>query len=252
MGTKRTGFMVLKQIMHYLNDMYRLPSASMDYVLCYYRPENRFPDTVFGGFARDLDNPEGCSMDLFSYLPYTSLSVGAPLPEGWLLGESSNRDLWELNRFYTHHSGGLLLDMLGLEKEADGNESLEEIYERLGFVRRTRAYSLTYQGKLNAVLIVNQSDLGFNLSELLNGIKVVVTNPNGLSWNTLSTAIARLTGQFQTARIPLMLYPFSYVEQRNVPYEKQYRLWILNVQYGNEYLEYMQRKFRVGYKQQPE
>ncbi|MBW1912508.1 MAG: pilus assembly protein PilZ, partial [Deltaproteobacteria bacterium] len=76
MDSKRTGFIVLKQIMHYLNDMYRLPSAKMDYVMCYFQPANKFPDRVFGGFARSLKNPRGCSMDLFAYLPYTGLSLG--------------------------------------------------------------------------------------------------------------------------------------------------------------------------------
>ena len=82
MDSKRPGFMVLKQIMYYMNDMYRLPSAHMDYVMCYFRPENRFPDFVFGGFAKTLKNSQGCSMDLFSYLTYTRLSLGANFQMG--------------------------------------------------------------------------------------------------------------------------------------------------------------------------
>jgi hypothetical protein len=109
----------------------------MDYVMSYFRPENKFPNTVFGGFAKDTKDPQGCSMDLFSYLPYTGLSLGAQLPEGWFLKECSTSDLWELNNFYSHHSGGLLLEALGLMKEEDSSEeSLEEIYNRLGFLRK--------------------------------------------------------------------------------------------------------------------
>jgi hypothetical protein len=244
---KRSGFIVLKQIMHYLNDMYRLPSAKMDYVMCYFRPENRFPNMVFGGFARYLKNPSGCSMDLFSYLSYTSLSIGTPLPKEWSLEECSPMDLWDLNRSYTNHSGGLLLDALGLDQEVFDDESLEALYSRLGFVRKWNAYSLKHEGALNAVLIVNQSDLGLNLSELLNGIKVLVTNPDDMPWNVLSTAIAQLMGVYHTDRVPLMFYPAEYVKTQRVPCEKHYQLWILNVQHGNEYIEYMQRKFRISY-----
>jgi len=125
--------MVLKQIMYYLNDMHRLPSAKTEYMVSYFRPENKFPDRVFGGFARDLENPRGCSMDLFYYLPYTSLSLSTKLPIRWSLQESSGRDLWELHRFYNHYSGGLLLDALDLEKKEPAKEPLEEIYNRLGF-----------------------------------------------------------------------------------------------------------------------
>lgn len=248
MKNKRTGFMVLKQIMHYLNDTHRLPSAKMDYVMAYFRPENKFPDRVFGGFARALGDARGCSMDLFSYLPHTRLSVRAQLPEGWALKECSALDLWELQRFYNHSSGGLLLDALDLVQKGSGDDPVEREYRRLGLLRESRAYSLTNHGELNAVLIVDRSDLGFNLSELLNGIKILVTNPEGLPWNTLSIAISQLTGDYQMDRVPVLFYPFHYVEKMDVPYEKQYQLWVLNVQYGNEYLEYMQKRFRISYK----
>ena len=248
MDSKRPGFMVLKQIMYYMNDMYRLPSAHMDYVMCYFRPENRFPDFVFGGFARTLKNPQGCSMDLFSYLTYTSLSLGAKLPDGWSLNECSEVDLWELNRFYEYHSGGLLLNALALDKKDTGDKSLEELYSKLGFVRKCKVYALKHKAELNAALIVNQSDLGFNLSELLNGIKILVTNPEALPWNILTIAISQLTDIYHTDRVPLLFYPFDYIKSNSIPYEKQYQAWVLNVQYGNEYVEYMQRKFKISYK----
>jgi hypothetical protein len=244
---KKSGFIVLKQIMHYLNDMYRLPSAKMDYVMCYFRPENRFPNIVFGGFARYLKNPHGCSMDSFAYLPYTSLSIGAPLPDKWSLEVCSSMDLWNLNRFYRYSSGGLLIEALGLGQDELGDEPLEALYRRLGFVRKWKAYSLKYRGALNAVLIVNQSDLGLNLSELLNGIKVLVTNPDGMPWNVLSMVIAQLMGAYHKERVPVMFYPSEYVKAHKIPYEKHYQLWILNVQHGNEYIEYMRRKFRIRY-----
>ena len=248
MESKRTGFMVLKQIMHYLNDMHRLPSSSMDYTICYFRPENKFPDRVFGGFARELKNPRGCSLDLFAYLPYTRLSLGTKLPEGWTLDKSSERDLWEFEHFYMSHSGGLLLDAMGIRQGGTNQESLQEIYHKMGLTRTCETYSLKSNGKLHALLVVNHSDLGFNLSELLNGIKALVVNSKALPWSILSTAISQLAGEFQMERIPVLFYPMSYVEENEIPYEKLYQMWVLNVQHGNEYLEYMQKKFRISYK----
>jgi hypothetical protein len=248
MESKRTGFMVLKQIMHYLNDMHRLPSACMDYTICYFRPENKFPDRVFGGFAREYKNPRGCSLDLFAYLPYTRLSLGAQLPEGWTLTESSQRDLWEFEHFYMNQSGGLLLDAMGMRHGGTKSESLQEMYRDLGLARNFQTYSLKSEGKLCALLVVNHSDLGFNLSELLNGIKVLVANSKALPWTVLSTAISQLAGEFQMERVPVLFYPVSYVEENEIPYEKQYQMWVLNVQHGNEYLEYMQKRFRISYK----
>jgi hypothetical protein len=247
MEKRRTGFRVLKQMMHYLNDMCRLPSAKMDYVICYFRPENKFPDLVFGGFARALNNARGCSTDLFAYLPYTSLSLGTELPKGWSLKECSEKDLWKLKRFYRHYSGGLLLDVLGLDQKNPGEERLDAVYGRAGFHRKWKAYSLSREDELGAVLIVNQSDLGLNFSELLNGIKILVTNPQGLPWNILSTAIGKLTAGYHMEKVPILFYPFEYVQAEDIPYEKRYQLWTLNVRYGQEYMEFMQRKFRISY-----
>jgi hypothetical protein len=244
---RRAGFSVLKQIMRYLDDIHRLPSAKMDYAMSFFRPENKFPDRVFGGFARDLGNPRGCSMDLFTYLPYVNGVSNAALLEGWVLSECSQLDLWELDRFYSNHSGGLLIDAMGLRRNTLNEESLEEVYGRHGFLRKCRAFALKCEDELNAVFIVDQSDLGFNLSELLNGIKIVVVNVDGLAWDMLSMAIDKLVGSYSMFKVPILLYPFDYVEAKGVSYEKQYFAWFLNVRYGNEYMAYMQKKFRINY-----
>jgi hypothetical protein len=228
--------------------MHRLPSANMDYAMCYFRPENKFPDRVFGGFARELKDPHGCSLDLFAYLPYTRLSMGPRLPEGWSLTPSSDLDLWEYERIYRDQSDGLLLEALGLVPPVTGHASLEAVYDRLDLIRKCSVFTLSYQGELCALLIANQSDLGFNLSELLNGIKVLVAKPEALPWSVLSVAIAQLTSDYQLERVPILFYPTSYVEERDVPFEKYYQLWILSVQWGNEYLEYVQKRFHITYK----
>ena len=187
-------------------------------------------------------------MDLFSYLLYTKLAVDTRLPDGWTCRECSQLELWELNLFYSNYSGGLLMDAMGLGQNNFQKESLKEVYGRYGFSRKCIGYSLKHEEELNAILIVDQSDLGLNLSELLNGIKIVVTNPDGLGWNVLSIAIAQLARYFDVDKVPVLCYPFEYVEAKGVPYEKQYQAWVLNVQYGNEYMEYMRKKFKLIYR----
>jgi hypothetical protein len=245
---QRTGFMVLKLIMHYLNDMHRLPSANMDYAMCYFRSENKFPDRVFGGFARELNDPRGCSLDLFAYLPYTRLSLGSKLPEGWTLNPASGLDLWEYERVYKDRSDGLLLDALGLFPHQRGHESIEDVYARLDLVRKRKIFSLRHKGDLSAILVSNQTDFGFNLSELLNGIKILVVKEETLPWSVLSVAVSLLASDYPLERIPLLFYPASYVEGENVPCEKNYYLWILSVQRGNEYMDYVQKRFHISYK----
>jgi hypothetical protein len=63
----------------------------------------------------------------------------------------------------------------------------------------------------------------------------------------LSVAIAQLTRGYDMERVPVLFYPLEYVESKQIPYEKLYQAWVLNVEYGNEYMEYMQKRFRIGY-----
>ena len=242
---RRAGFAVLKQIVLYLNDMHRLPSTNIDYMMVYFRPENKFPDRVFGGFARSRENVGVCSMDLFCYLPYTAIALTTQLPSGWSLNECSDMNLWKLNLFYRNRSDGFLMDALGIVQKSHSEKPLEEAYGQLGFLRKWRAYSLEYQGELAAVLIVNQSDFGFNLSELLNGIKVLLINPETVSWRILSTAIGQLLKKHHMEKVSILFYPSEDAEALEIPFEKHYQLWIYDARFVDQFVQYMKRKFRI-------
>ena len=249
-GNRRAGFVVLNQIMQFLQDIHRLPSTRTDYVMCYFRPENRFPDRIFGGFARDLGDPLSCSLDGFSYLPHTTLTLRSPLPEGWALepwtrGICTSGHSEVLRRFYDERSGGLLLDVLGLEQGED--RFLEELYERSGLKRRWKAHALTFQGSLHALMIANESNQGMNLSELLNGIKILITKPDELPWGVLSAAIGLLASQYDMDRIPILVFPSDYMASRAVPYEKEYLLWIYDVRDVGRFKSYLKKNFRIQY-----
>ena len=242
---KHTGVPLLRQIIHYFEGFYRLPAFKMDHWICYYRPQTKFMDLFFGEFARHFRNPRGCSLDLFAYKSHPTVSPQGRLPDGWLLREFSTSDLFELERFYRNSSNGLLLDILRLGHGASDDESLEELYKRHGLTRKWKAYSLTYMHELKAVLIVNQSDLGINLSELLNGIKIIITDSACLPWDVLSSAIARLTGIYEVEKIPLLIYPHTYLENKDISYEKQYIMFIMDMQYGKDFLDYMKGRLKA-------
>ncbi|KUG21483.1 hypothetical protein ASZ90_008766 [hydrocarbon metagenome] len=240
LNNKRTGLQVLKQSLRYIDGFYRLPSVGMDYMMFYFRPENIFPDHFFGGFSRHLNNPSACSLDLFSYFSYPTDGISQPLPAEWSLEPFISSDSDKLDHFYMNISGGgLLLKVLRLDKEYKETESLSQLYSRYGFKRSCQSFSLKYKGMLKAVLVENQSDPGLNLSDFLNGIKVIVNDEVGLPWEILSAAISQLVGRFAIDKIPVLVYPSSYLESKGVPFKKKYNMWILDVYYARECVEYM-------------
>ena len=139
----------------------------------------------------------------------------------------------------------MLLDVLRLGQTDDGNETLEEVYRRHGFLRQWRTYALLKEESLKAVLVVNHSSPGLSLSEFLNNIKVVVTDPTGLPWDVLTAALARLAPEFKTEIVPLLIYPANYPSEQGLKVDRQYYLWIIDTQYGKEYLDYMEDKTKI-------
>jgi hypothetical protein len=245
--SKLAGFAVLRQMMLLTNGMYQLSSARLDYSICYFRPENKFPDRIFGGFARHINNPQVCSLDLFTYLTLPATLPEKGFPPEWRLRKSTPHDFWELEQFYKHHSGGLLLNILCSMESDPGNDSLEKVFERLGFLRKWRTYSLLYKENLQAVFIVDQSDLAINMSNLLNSIKVLITDPSGLPPELLSVAASKLGCVYNLDNITLLLYPSTSYKANCTSYDKRYQLWIADMRHMNQFMDYVQENFRMKY-----
>jgi hypothetical protein len=248
MEGKRAGFMVLKQILHYLVDICRFPSANLDYVMCYFRPENKFPDRLYGDFTKVVGNSRTCSLDTFTYLLHPAHSSKGQMPKGWSLQKCSKQDQWELGRFYNQHSGGLFLDILYPKQKSSSSESVETIYSRNGLTRKWRAYSLNCHNKLKAVLIVNQSNPGLNFSELLNSITVQVLDSENLPWEVLSAAINQLTFVYKKEKIPILIYPHDYLDEKIIPHDtKKYMLFVLESPLIRDFAQFLQRRFKIQY-----
>lgn len=237
-----TGLIVLKQMISYLYDLRRLPSAMLDYFICYFRPGNKFTDRIYTGFAKLMSNPRLCSLDLFSYVTHTVKDVALQLPEGWSLQECSNSDLWELEQFYMHHSGGLLWDVLDMKNHEE--HTLEQSYAKQGFHRKLQAMALHFAGDLKAVIIKEESDVAINLSDLLNGFKVFVLNQD-LPLDVIYAAVENITRAKSTESYPLLIYPAEYTQNKDLDTEKNYLMWILNAQQASEFIEYIMKRFRL-------
>lgn len=246
-GARRIGLDVLKHSHYFFDGMYRLPSIGMDYMIMYFRPDNRFPDYFFGGFSREFKTPKACSMDLLSYLTFHMPLNTGRLPEGWTINRCTSQDIDGLREWYNRESGGLAVDVFGLDYEVGNNEySLEEMYSSNGLKRCCTPYVLKQNNTCSAYLIVDQSDAGINLSELLNSIKIFILDQD-LPWEILQRAVAYFRGHYETDNVPLIIYPVQYLTSQKIPYEKEYYLWVLNTKYGEEYVEYIKQtlQFRL-------
>jgi hypothetical protein len=239
----KAGLIVLDQIGAFTYDSHRIQGMHMDYLVCYYRPDNRFPSRIFGGVARQINDPKGCSLDLFAFVKPSKPAGKRPaLPEGWELAPAEAVDLDELRRFYDSRSGGLMLKALDLEAASWNAQALCTEFKSNGFKRERHLFSIKNDGRVKALLIVNISDLGLNLSDLTHCIKALVLDPDSLPSEILTTALRLAEERLSQPELPALIFPMSYVENHSIPFEKSYLLWVFHMHSQSQpYFKYLSR-----------
>jgi hypothetical protein len=243
----KAGLIVLDQIGRMINDSHRLHSLHMDYMLCYYRPENKFPSRVFGGAARSINDLRGCSLDSFAYLHYNpTFRSPLQLPKDWEIIDARREDLQELEDFYTYASGGLMMKALDLTPDKIDCNDLSKEFRLLGLNRRRRLLALKKKGVLKAVVLANISDIGLNLSDITNCVKAFFLEAEGFAPEILDAAISKVAEITSKDDFPLLIFPSAFADAQAMPYEKIYNLWICSLQYSDEYFKFIRRLLRLS------
>jgi hypothetical protein len=240
-NTRFVGIHIVNQVFNYVDSMFKLPSSKMDYLMFYYRPDNKFSDYFFGGFYKELNSPTIVSQDTFAYLSCPLRLSADSLPKDFIIEEINIEDYDTLDKFYQKQSGGgLFIKSLGLNMEFN-EEPLEEIYKKMQLTRTCRVYSLREHDKLKAVFIIDRSDIGINMSELLNCIKIIIIDMN-LSWEILNSAINVLGRIYSNDNVSVMIYPTEYLNLNSIITDRYYNLWITDSKYGYEYLNFLKQR----------
>ncbi len=244
---KRAGLVVLEQIGRFINEFHRLPSANMDYVACYFRSENKFPNLVFGSAARRCKDMKECSQDTFSYFHFRKGPVESVADKSFILEEIQPQDLAELERYYEYHSGGLMLQALDLiPARMYGKKQIDKEFARGGLKRAQLVYAVKSGGRLQAVIVVNLSDTGLNMSDLTNCFQVFVLETSDFTKDKLYFALSRLVSHYEEYdEIPVLLFPSSYAARHDLQVEKEYNFWVLNTdRYGDQYFQHINKLVR--------
>lgn len=250
----KAGLVVMTQLGRYIKDYYPMKSSKMDYVICYFRPENRFPNRIFGDVTRNLQDPKRSSMDTFAYFHYRKNQKVGKINRPWSLNIASTKDLRELKYAYEHKSGGLMIQALDLDPDLNNADSdINQEYQKLGFKREHHIYSLKNNNVLQAIFIVNVSDVGMNMSELTNCIHAIVLDQDSLDRNKLQAALNMiLHHHIDQEEIPILLYPTTYADKKRLTYDKKYHLWIMSPEHGDYYFKHIEKLLYRNRRTKPE
>ena len=236
---------MLNQIGSFINDSYCLPSNRMKYAIVYYRPDNKFPNQVFGGVARNVNDPSKCSLDTFAYFHVErTADTETVLDDPYELIEADRADLESLESFYDEVSGGLMIRAFDLEPGCGGYDELSEAYEACGFARKKYLFSLKKNGRPAAIFMVHVADIGMNFSDLTNCIHVFVTTPEIVSKEAVHAVLSRLSTYYDQQYVAVNLFPADFAEKQGMAFEKHYALWTMEMKYSDYYYSYLKRLSR--------
>jgi hypothetical protein len=237
--------MVLNQMGRFVNDSRNLYSSHMKFAIAYFRPENKFPNKIFGGVARHLKDLDKSSLDDFAYFHFKKEGgKKSGVPKGYELAPTQKEDLTQLAWFYENKSGGLLVNAMDLEPETAFLNDLGKEYEKSGFCKEKHLFSLKKDGDLVAVILLNFTDLGLNLSDLTNSMHVFAVNPDNFPKEVMAGTLNELMTRFHQEELPILLFPSSFAQEENIHYEKIYTLWVLNLRHMDDYFRFLKRLFR--------
>jgi hypothetical protein len=241
-STNRGGLAVLNQIGSFINDSHRLNSIKMNYVFCYFRPENKFPNHVFGGATKNIKNPKGCSIDQFAFFHFRkNAQEECTLPVGWRLEPATGNDLRDLECHYEEQPGGLMIHALDLCADNHDISETETAFSQIGLVRSRHLYALKMAGTLKAVIMIDIADMGLNMSDLTSSAKIFILKHEEMSHSIIKACLLGILDRFGVEEIPVLAYPAKRAESLNVPIEKHYNLWILSMNHTDDYFRYLKR-----------
>lgn len=236
----KAGLVVMEHILQYINECHSLASSQMKYIACYFRPNNRFANRVFGGAARAMEDQQKCSLDNFGYFHFEPEEAPRKLPKKWALEKTMVDDLFVLQHWYRSISGGLMIEGLDLGPSAmEMDIETNKEYSAAGFRRSRQLFTLKYNEEIVALFVVNRADLGMNMSDLTNGIQVFVIDEELLNAAILSTTLSDLSKHYEFEELPVLLYPGSSAEQVGVVIDKEYTLTVLDLDNISTYLLFM-------------
>lgn len=239
-GKRKSGLIVLDRLCDFINDTHPIDSSNTHYTTGFYRTDNKFPVTFYGGATEHLNNPKACSIDDFAYLNFEPVPVdAADNSERWELSATNKGDLEDLRGFYEKNSGGLLLDAFDLTPESMGHNTLSDEYAKSGFKREVHHMSIRKDGDLKAVLAVNQTDVGLNFSDLTNALQMFVVDGSGFKGHEFKALLSLVAANFNLKGFPVMVYPTDFMVDKSIPFEKTYRCNVISSHFWDDYMRYL-------------
>lgn len=242
-----SGVCLLNQVGSFVNSCHRLKNMHLDYLMCYFRAEDRFPHRVFGGLFDNINDREKCSVDDWHYYLFDKTqAVGFSGINNWKIEKSTEDDLIKLNQVYSSKCGGLMLKAFNMDDGICSFETLSQDYGKSGLTRNIELFSVKKEDDVSFIVMVDKSEAGMNMSDLINSFKIFISDSEMIKRDIIDSSLLELSKSFfEEDKIPVLINNCNRALELDLPIEKIYKLWILNMDFTDAYFHSISKILRV-------
>jgi hypothetical protein len=161
----------------------------------------------------------------------------------WEVAKATRQDIREFEGFYHQKSGGLLPQAFDLTPDSFEDRSVAAEYSKSGLKRDRYLYAVRYGLDLKALVEVQDSDLGLNLSELTSAVYIYILDEKMVTPKILEFIQCVVAVKTKRENTTIMLYPHTYVSRYQLPAQKEYNVWVLNLNIAgtDAYMKHLSR-----------
>jgi hypothetical protein len=155
----------------------------VEWLKIFYRPQNRFADRVFGGFARRVEHPDTSCSRVFEYcVSANDVDAGqshelSSEGEPFCVRRADAADREAFEREFLCELPWALRAADDLQPEALELPSLSQAYAAVGLERRRELLVASSGGKVVGGALLELSSPGLNLSQLTSSFRVFARAP---------------------------------------------------------------------------
>jgi len=168
------GRMLNLAVIEYLEQL-----PGIEWVKIWYRPTNRWPARVFGGFAKKLADPDRSHLKTYAYM--VSRSLGNSEPTGaTTVRPGDPSDHGSVEAHFVAAREAVLLRSDDLTSDHLLLNEVAEAYANFDLVRRRELLVAERGGRFVGFALLEVSSHGLNFSELTNVFRVYTQDPGDL------------------------------------------------------------------------
>lgn len=226
-------------------------SQDLEYVKVYFRPNNKWPARVFGGYARKLTDRQRSDLRTFDY---RILPVDQQLPDtpGVRVIEARGSDLSEVEGHFVGSERGLILRSDDLTRSNLRLDAVDELYQGSGLFRRRVVLLALQHDRPVGFALCELSSLGLNLSELLSALRIELLAAGAQGpdhGQSIRTALLREALRFYREagreRVPLLQAADTEPPLAEALAAKQYACWTCHRTQVRHFSEHVDRLYEL-------